>query len=452
MLLPELKSDKIMDCQEMSYNCCTETDFAKLQEYWDDYYSKYVEFNHFYFTFYIREIIRYHSVYVEKATFIENQNKYPICNKSAQLVKNFTFPDNFGEHIDSLFKKVYDFDIALKKGFACFLCDFENAKHIDLETKSVFFNINVCDNIITHTFEFNQFFNKYIYKYVNTVAMLSHCINTHDILEKREQEAEEDIEHQEEEIEMMEEEEEKQTKRLAKELVSDQKLKKKRILEEEQKENDTSKFADKLPKRFQSAGYKIKVEVKTVQQKLMEQKELEHELEEEKKKLDGDVEEEKSPEEIKTEEELEIEIIEGLKEAGDQADGFNMTDPEKINSFDFIEIDNDITNTDCLQALQTQKVKLIRERCIGYCHKYSMWLFSGSIYRNIDKLKNIFDFIKKFLIDDLEYGAEEIPNKVDLNENDLFPHKDETLNVFTNFNFYFGSEGITKTSLFDWET
>lgn len=431
----------------MSYNCCTETDFAKLIEYWDDYYSKYIEFNHFYFTFYIRELIRYHHVYVEKATFIEDQNDYPICKKSATLIKNFEFPEDFEEHLDRLFKKVYDFDVALKKGFPCFLCDFENAKHIDLETKSVFFNINVCDAIVTNTFEFNQFFNRYIYKYVNTVAMLSHCINTHEILEAREKEAEEHVEEEEEEIEMMEDEEKRQTKRLAKEIVHGGQ----RLLEQSP---NKLQFGDKLPKEFQSAGDKLKVEEKTIQQKLMEQKELEHELEKERKELEGgeDEEEELSPQELKTQNELEIEIIEGLKEKGDEANTFNMTDPEIANSFDFIEIDNDIQNNDCLQALQSKKIKRVRERCVNYCHRYSMWFYSGSIYRNIDKLKGIFEFVKKFLIDDLEYDAETIPEKVDLNENDLFPVKDETLNVFESFNFYFGADGILKDSLFEWET
>lgn len=445
-LLPEIKSDKIMECQYMTYNCCTETDFAKLEEYWDDTYSKFIEFNHFYFTFYIREIIRYHESFVEKATFIEDQNEYSICKKSAQLIKNFSFPEGFDEHLDKLFKKVYDFDIALKKGFTCFLCDFENAKHVDLESKSVFFNINVCDNIITHTFEFNQYFNKYIYKYVNTVAMMSHCINTHEILEEREKEAEEKIEEEEEEIEMMEEEEEKQTKRMAKEVVEGGK---RRVLEE-----NKVNFEDKIPKQFQSAGEKLKVKEKTIQEKLMEQKKLDEELENERKEMYGekDEEEEESPKEIKTKEELEIEIIEGLKEAGDTAQGFNLTDPEVPNSFDFIEIDNDILNNDCMNALKTKKMELIRERCIGYCHKYSLWFFSHSLYRNIGKLKKMFEFIKKFLVDEVEYDAEEIPEKVDLNENDLFPHKDPTLNIFENFNFYFGADGINKTTLFEWET
>ena len=436
-----------MECQNMTYNCCTETDMAKLMEHWDDVYSKNIEFNHFYFTFYIRELIRYHDVYVEKATFIEDQNEYSICRKSATLLKNFQFPEGFEEHLDSLFKKVYDFDIALKKGFQCFLCDFENAKHIDLESKSIYFNINVCDTIITHTFEFNQFFNKYIYKYVNTVAMMSHCLNTHEILEKRQEEAEEEVEHEEDEIEMMEEQEEKQTKRMAKEIVEQNQPQ--RILE-----SDLNKFEQNMPKDFKSAGEKLKIEEKTIQQKLMEQKELDIQIEKERQEMEGgdDQEEEMSPQELKTQHELEIEIIEGLKEAGDQAKGFNMTDPEVPNSFDFIEVDNDIVNNDCMQALATKKMKKIRERCLNYCHKYSLWFFSGSIYRNIEKLKNIFDFVKKFLIDDLEYDAEQIPEKVDLNENDIFQAKDETLNVFESFNVYFGGDGISKDSLFEWET
>jgi len=271
-------------------------------------------------------------------------------------------------------------------------------------------------------------------------------LNTHEILEKRQEEAEEEIENEEEEIEMMEHEEEKQTKRLAKELVEGDKQ---RILE-----SDTSQFENKMPKDFQSAGERLKIKEKTIQEKLMEQKELDNELEKEKAELEGGQEEEEdmSPQELKTQHELEVEIIESLKEAGDEAKGFNMTDPEIPNSFDFIDVDNEIANNDCMQALETKKMKIIRERCINYCHKYSMWFFSGSIYRNIGKLKNIFDFVHKFLIDDLEYDAEQIPEKVDLNENNLFPNKDQTLNVFETFNIYFGAEGISKDSLFEWET
>lgn len=166
---------------------------------------------------------------------------------------------------------------------------------------------------------------------------------------------------------------------------------------------------------------------------------------------DGD-EEDLSPRNIKSKEELEIEIIDELQEKGDEAHGFNFTDPEKPNSFDFLEIDNDYENDNCRVALENGGIELIREKCISYCHKYSFWFFSGSIYRDIDKLKNIFDFIKKFLIDDLNFDASEIPEKVDMKESDLFNSKRLYENVFEDFNYYFGAEGINKDSLFEWET
>ena len=64
----------------------------------------------------------------------------------------------------------------------------------------------------------------------------------------------------------------------------------------------------------------------------------------------------------------------------------------------------------------------------------------------------MFECIYLFLIDDVEYDAETIPENVDLNEHDLFPHKDPSLNVFDAFNFYFGAEGIDKESLYERET
>ena len=216
--MPELKSDKVMECQNMKYNCCTETDMARLEELWDNTYSKNIKFNHYYFTFFIREIIRYDEEYKKKAVFIKSQNTYPVCQNAATLISEFEFPEEFDTHMNALIKKVYDFDLAMKKGFTCFLCDFDNSKNIEIDTKSVFMNINVCDSIITHTFEFNEFFNNYVYKYINTVAMLSHCINTHELLEKREEMIKEKEHENQEELDMMKEQDEKETERIKEEV------------------------------------------------------------------------------------------------------------------------------------------------------------------------------------------------------------------------------------------
>ena len=217
--------------------------------------------------------------------------------------------------------------------------------------------------------------------------MLSHCINTHEIMEERAKEAEEKIEEAEDEIEMMEEEEDRQTKEMAKEIVKENHS---RILEtqEEADAEQQPDFEGKMPKIFQSEGERLKVEQKTVQEKLKEKKEFDEEIEKENKELMGetDPEEEMSPQEEKTQAELELQIIESLKEAGDTAEGFNMTDPEIPNSFDFLEIDNDSFNRDCMEAFKTKKMQIIRERCLPYCHKYSLWYFSGSINRNVERL------------------------------------------------------------------
>lgn len=202
----------------------------RLEELWDDKYSKYVEFNHYYFGFYIRQILDYHQEFKNKAVFVEAENRYPICQRVAKLIKNFEFPEDFEKVLNEMFTKVYEFDMALKKGFACFLCDFENARHIDMKTKSVFFNINVCDVIVTNTYQFTDYFNKYIYKYINTVSMLAHCINTHEILERREDEAKENEHEAIKEIHMMEKAEEDDDKRIKKQMEESRNLGSGRVL------------------------------------------------------------------------------------------------------------------------------------------------------------------------------------------------------------------------------
>lgn len=449
----------------MEFNCCSETDMNRLQEVWDDRYSKYTEFNHFYFTFYIREIIKYDHEYKKKAIFIENENPYPVCKRAASLIRNFELPEDLDDHLDRLFKQVYTFDIALKKGFSCFLCDFENSKHIDMESESVYFNINVCDSILYNTFEFNDFFNRFIYKYINTVSILSHCMNSHEILEEKENEVEEHEENLEDEHLKDEEEEDEEKKRLQQQLTdAEEELEaqmnpaqdiKQRILN--QKEEPISKipgFEYGIPKEMQDKGEKLEVKPQTIQEKLREEKKIEEELKKEEEAEEPPLEQEAEipEEEEKSQDEFEMEIIKEFLKEGNESKTFHFTDPNKVNSMDFVEIDNDYFNDDCKNALKTGKLNKIRERCVSYCHKYNLWFFTESIYRDINTLERMFENVKKFLIDDLEYGAEKIPEDVDLDERKIFKPKKKVLDVFANFNYYFGAEGVHKNSLFEYET
>lgn len=68
-----------------------------------------------------------------------------------------------------------DYDLKLKKGFICMLCDFDNEPYLSLEEKFVYFNNDVCLNVVNNTFDYFYYFNTYVWKYINSVNFLAHC-------------------------------------------------------------------------------------------------------------------------------------------------------------------------------------------------------------------------------------------------------------------------------------
>lgn len=212
-----------------------------------------------------------------------------------------------------------------------------------------------------------------------------------------------------------------------------------------------------IPDKFKTAGEKLELESETLQQRLNEKRDaLDEDGQEDTPTPDSDDPDsewdEVSPSTEKTQEELEIEIIETMKEKGDVAKTFTMNDPEIPNSFEFIEVDNDYFDMDCGLALEGGKTRKIREQCLVYCHKYNLWYFSDSIFPDVAKMGRIFGKIKRFLVDDLEMDAKEIPEEVDMNENDMFKGKMEGMELFNRFNYYFAGEGIRRRALVEWET
>ena len=329
-----------------------------------------------------------------------------------------------------------------------------------METQSVYFNVNVCDSIITNTFEFNDFFNRFVYKYINTVSILAHCMNSEEILEAKEAEVEDEEDKEEKEKHKEEEEEDEEKKRLEQELKDAEEeaqaareVPKNRILEN-QHISKIPGFENGIPDELLTTAEKMEIKPQTIQEKLREEKQIEEELKKEAEALEPSVENEENipEEEEKSMEDFEMEIIQEFIKQGNQSKGFHFSNPEKKNSMDFLEIDNDYFNEDCKIALKSGKMNKIRERCITYCHKYNLWFFTDSVYRDIRVLERMFNFIKKFLIDDLEYDAEGIPDDIELDERKIFRPKKKVLDVFGNFNYYFGAEGIHKNALFEFET
>lgn len=60
-------------------------------------------------------------------------------------------------------------------GSLCYLCDFRNHKYFDEQTSTTFLNVDVCHHIVDKTFSTFYYFNKFVWRYINTVNILAHC-------------------------------------------------------------------------------------------------------------------------------------------------------------------------------------------------------------------------------------------------------------------------------------
>lgn len=292
------------------------------------------------------------------------------------------------------------------------------------------------------------------------MGILAHCLNDEELITEREGEEEEEIKETEEEIEGEEEGERAELERLRESMQNPNTT---RVLQQTPnkplitKQNVSSPHIPErnltefeIPDKFKTAGEKLVLENETLQERLNERRDAEDEMKE-----TGDdhldEEEDQSPQEEKTQEELEIEIMQELTEKGDFSKTFVMNDPDMPNSFEFLNVDNDYFNDDCRLALENGKSKAIREQCLVYCHKYNIWFFSDSIYQDITKMGRIFNKVKRFLIDELDIDAKDIPEKVDMNENDMFPSNHSEMDIFSRFNYYFSGQGVMRNSLIEWE-
>lgn len=176
---PIWKTDDIVDCPDMTFNCCSPIELTNLDEIWKKF-SKYIEMHHFYYTYYIKAILSHHNDYLEIVDEVRENSKYRVCGKAATLLKQMEMDDKTLAEADRLIKKAQSFDLRMKKGFKCLLCDFDNAKHIDKEERYVKFHSNVCLDMVRQNFEYYNYFNTYIWKYINTVNLLAHCVNHAD--------------------------------------------------------------------------------------------------------------------------------------------------------------------------------------------------------------------------------------------------------------------------------
>lgn len=176
---PIWRTDEIVDCPAMTFNCCSPVEMTNLDAIWNKF-SKYMELHHYYYAYYIKEIIKHHNDYMEVIQEVKENTQNRMCRRAAELLKDMEVDVTTLKSVEELIRKVQTFDMQMKKGFKCLLCDFNNAKYFDKKNRYVKFHSNVCSDMIKHNFEYYYYFNTFIWKYINTVNLLAHCVNHAD--------------------------------------------------------------------------------------------------------------------------------------------------------------------------------------------------------------------------------------------------------------------------------
>lgn len=113
----------------------------------------------YYYSDYIKEILKHYDNYMEVIENIRENSKYRICVKAANLLKVMEVDKSTFREAEKLIKKAQTFDLRMKRGSKCLLCDFDNAKYIDKDYRYVRFHSNVCNDMVKHNFEYFYYFN-----------------------------------------------------------------------------------------------------------------------------------------------------------------------------------------------------------------------------------------------------------------------------------------------------
>ena len=150
----------------------------KLEKIWEKYEVA-IKLNHNYHQHYIIEILKRHDIYKEKAKHIR-KSPSTMCSKASDLLLETEITLEDIKNIEKLMKSIQEYELNLKKGFTCLICDYDHRSFIDFEDKKLFLDKSVCENFVESTFDYFYKFNNFIWKYINTVNILAMCNTTHD--------------------------------------------------------------------------------------------------------------------------------------------------------------------------------------------------------------------------------------------------------------------------------
>jgi len=171
---PILRTGNIAICPNMKSNCCTNNDLVVLETIWKDYFT-YIELNHDYFAYYTKTSLANIQVFIGLAEYVQNSTSHLICKGIADSFRKLDLDEDKIRVFLSQLTKLKEFDLTLKKGFRCLLCDYDNNKFVDVYTNSLLFSDKFCVDIVKNSITFYINLRDVFLKFYNSVGMLSKC-------------------------------------------------------------------------------------------------------------------------------------------------------------------------------------------------------------------------------------------------------------------------------------
>jgi len=177
---PSLRTGSIAICPNMRANCCTNNDFVGLEAIWQDFYA-YLELNYDYFSHFAKTTLKMIHAVVAKADALRASSPHMICRSIGDTFAKFTAEDLSVDKFVAQLAKVKAFDLSLKRGFKCLLCDHSNSQFIDLQNRVVHYRNDFCVEIVKNTFAFYQNMNSFFLRYFNSATMVAKCSKNHGV-------------------------------------------------------------------------------------------------------------------------------------------------------------------------------------------------------------------------------------------------------------------------------
>lgn len=175
---PILRTSNIEICPNMKANCCTNSDLIGLDAIWRDY-SAFIQLNYDYFAYYAKTTVHAMPIIEARAEALRNSSKHMICREMSETFATFLSGDLKLDVFLRQIQEVKQYDLSLKKGFKCLLCDYNNNQYFDLLNKVVIYKTDFCVDIVKNTLPFFINMRDFFLKYFNSVAMVARCSMRH---------------------------------------------------------------------------------------------------------------------------------------------------------------------------------------------------------------------------------------------------------------------------------